>query len=115
CSHVARDAVYSRDPPAPRPPITTWTDAVGHGAVIAIDPKTGQAKWKFQMYDVTDGGILTTAGDVLFTGNREGYFHALDARTGTVLWKAALGGAIMSAAVTYSIACKQYVLINSMH
>jgi alcohol dehydrogenase (cytochrome c) len=96
-----------------RYPINDWTDAVGHGAVIAIDPKTGQPKWKFQMYDVTDGGILTTAGDVLFTGNREGYFHALDARTGAVLWKAALGGAIMSAPVTYAIDGKQYVIVNS--
>ena len=45
------------------------------------------------MFDVTDGGILTTASDLLFTGGREGYFHALDARTGTLLWKASLGGA----------------------
>jgi alcohol dehydrogenase (cytochrome c) len=98
---------------AARPSINTWTNLVGNGAVIAIDPKTGQAKWKFQMYDVTDAGILTTAGDVLFTGGREGYFHALDARTGTVLWKAALGGAIMSAPVTYSVDGKQYVIVNS--
>ena len=63
-------------------PINTWTDAVGHGAVIAIDPQTGQQKWKFEQYDVTDSGILTTATDLLFTGGREGYFHALDARTG---------------------------------
>ena len=34
------------------------------------------------MTDVTDSGILTTAVDVLFTGGREGYFQALDARTG---------------------------------
>ena len=53
--------------------------------------------------DVIDAGILTTAGDVLFTGGREGYFHVLDARTGAVLWKTYLGGAIMSAPVTYSI------------
>ena len=93
--------------------INDWTDVVGHGAVMAIDPRTSQTKWKFQMYDVTDGGILTTAGDVLFTGGREGYFHALDARTGTELWKAQLGGAIMSAPVTYSIDGKQYVIVNS--
>ena len=98
---------------AARPSINTWTNLVGNGAVIAIDPKTGQPKWKFQMYDVTDAGILTTAGDVLFTGGREGYFHALDARTGNVLWKAALGGAIMSAPVTYSVDGKQYVIVNS--
>ena len=98
---------------AARPSINTWTNVVGNGAVIAIDPKTGQPKWKFQMYDVTDAGILTTAGDVLFTGGREGYFHALDARTGAALWKTYLGGAIMSAPVTYSVDGKQYVIVNS--
>ena len=107
------DAPVMPGPQAPRSPINTWTNLVGNGAVIAIDPKTGQAKWKFQMYDVTDAGILTTAGDVLFTGGREGYFYALDARTGTVLWKTYLGGAIMSAPVTYSIDGKQYVIVNA--
>ena len=107
------DAPVMPGPAAARSAINTWTNVVGNGAVIAIDPKTGQPKWKFQMYDVTDAGILTTAGDVLFTGGREGYFHALDARTGTELWKANLGGAIMSAPVTYSVDGKQYVIVNS--
>ncbi len=107
------DAPVMPGPQAARSPINTWTNLVGNGAVIAIDPKTGQSKWKFQMYDVTDSGILTTAGDVLFTGGREGYFYALDARTGTVLWKTYLGGAIMSAPVTYSVDGKQYVVVNS--
>jgi alcohol dehydrogenase (cytochrome c) len=107
------DAPVMPGPQAARSPINTWTNLVGNGAVIAIDPKTGQAKWKFQMYDVTDAGILTTAGDVLFTGGREGYFYALDARTGTVLWKTYLGGAILSAPVTYSIDGKQYVIVNA--
>jgi glucose dehydrogenase len=35
---------------------------------------------------------LTTATDLLFTGGREGHFHALDARTGEEIWKASLGG-----------------------
>jgi alcohol dehydrogenase (cytochrome c) len=107
------DAPVMPGPQAARSPINTWTNLVGNGAVIAIDPKTGQAKWKFQMYDVTDAGILTTAGDVLFTGGREGYFYALDARTGTVLWKTYLGGAILSAPVTYSVDGKQYVIVNA--
>ena len=70
-----------------RSPINTWTEAAGHGAVIAIDPATGREKWKFKMTDVTDSGILTTGSDLLFTGGREGYFQALDARTGALLWK----------------------------
>ena len=68
-----------------------WTEAAGHGAVIAIDPATGREKWKFKMTDVTDSGILTTGSDLLFTGGREGYFQALDARTGALLWKTQSG------------------------
>ena len=55
----------------------------GHGAVIALDAVTGEQKWKFGMTDVTSSGILTTASDLLFTGAREGYFQALDPRTGS--------------------------------
>ena len=90
-------------------PINSWTDVVGHGAVIAIDPRTGQHKWKFDQFDVSDSGILTTGGDLLFTGGREGYFYALDARTGEMLWKASLGGQIVNGPITYMVDGKQYV------
>lgn len=92
-----------------RGPVNNWTDAVGRGSVIALDPKTGQRRWTFEQYDVTDSGILTTASDVLFTGGREGYFYALDARSGAVLWKASLGGQIVNGPVSYEVDGKQYV------
>jgi alcohol dehydrogenase (cytochrome c) len=94
-------------------PINTWTDAAGNGAVIAIDPLTGQKRWSFKHFDVTDSGILTTATDLLFTGGREGYFYALDARTGAELWKASLGGQIASGPITYAIDGKQYISVIS--
>ena len=47
----------------------------GHGAVLALDPKTGEKKWEFTMTDVTDAGVLTTASDLLFSGGREGFFY----------------------------------------
>lgn len=94
-------------------PINNWTDAVGHGAVIAIDPRTGEHKWKFNQFDVSDSGILTTGSDLLFTGGREGYFQALDARTGEVLWNASLGGQIANGPMTYTVDGKQYVSIIS--
>src|SRR6187399_1150258 len=94
-------------------PINDWTDVVGHGSVIALDPQTMQRKWTFKQYDVTDGGILTTATDLLFTGGREGYFYALDARSGDVLWKASLGGQIVNGPITYAIDGKQYVAVIS--
>src|SRR5262249_23520474 len=83
-------------------------EAAGHGAVIAIDPATGREKWKFHMTDVTDSGILTTGSDLLFSGGREGYFQALDARTGALLWKTNLGAAINSGPISFRGGNKQY-------
>jgi outer membrane protein assembly factor BamB len=96
-------------PTLSRGPINNWTEAVGTGAVVAVDPKTGERKWTFEMTDVTDSGILTTASDLLFTGGREGYFQAVDAKTGKLLWKANLGGQIVAGPMTYEVDGKQYV------
>jgi alcohol dehydrogenase (cytochrome c) len=92
-----------------RGPINNWTEAVGNGAVLAIDPQTGQPKWRFAMTDVSDSGLLTTGSDLLFTGGREGYFQALDARNGSLLWKANLGGQLVAAPISYQVDGKQYV------
>ena len=92
-----------------RGPINNWTDAAGNGAVMAIDPQTGTTKWKFRMTDVTDTGIITTASDLLFTGGREGYLQAFDARTGAQLWKTNLGAQMINNAITYSVNGRQYV------
>ncbi len=95
--------------------INNWTSAVGSGGVFAIDPRTGERKWKFEMADVTDSGILTTAADLLFTGGREGYFQALDARTGSLLWKSNLGGQIVAGPISYQVDGKQYVAVAAGH
>ena len=94
-----------------RGPINTWTDAAGHGAVLAVDALTGEARWKFEMTDVVSSGILTTASDLLFTGARSGYFQALDARTGDLLWKANLGGQLVNGPMTYEVDGEQYVAV----
>jgi alcohol dehydrogenase (cytochrome c) len=100
-------------PTVRRGPINDWTEAVGTGAVLAIDPKTGERKWAFTMTDVTDAGILTTASDLLFTGGREGYFQVIDARGGDLLWKTNLGAQIVSAPISYMVDGKQYVSVIS--
>ena len=81
----------------------------GYGAVRAMDPKTGLQKWEFKMADVTTSGILTTASDLLFTGGREGYFMALDARDGKLLWRTNAGGEISMGPMTFQVGGKQYV------
>lgn len=92
-----------------RGPINNWTDAGGHGAVLAIDPLTGTVKWRFRMTDVTDSGIISTASDLIFTGGREGYLQAIDARTGMLVWKQNLGAQMINNPITYSVNGKQYV------
>jgi len=93
--------------------INTRKDEEGFGAVRAFDPQTGEKKWEFKMGDVTDSGILTTASDVLFTGGREGYFFALDARNGNLLWKSNVGGQVVSGPMSYSVNGKQYVAVSA--
>jgi alcohol dehydrogenase (cytochrome c) len=83
----------------------------GYGAIIAIEPQTGEKKWQFKMVDYTESGVLTTASDVLFAGGREGNFFALDAHSGEFLWKVGLGGTVASGPMTYSIDGHQYVAV----
>ncbi len=87
----------------------TNREADGYGAVRALDPMTGEKKWEFKMADVTQSGILTTATDLLFTGGRDGFFQALDARTGKLLWRVNAGGEVAMGPMTYAVKGKQYV------
>jgi alcohol dehydrogenase (cytochrome c) len=87
------------------------TEDEGYGAVRAIDPRTGDLKWEYKMTEFTQAGILTTASDLVFTGGNEGYFFALNARTGALLWKFTVGGSVVSGPMTYSVGGRQYVAV----
>jgi outer membrane protein assembly factor BamB len=67
------------------------------------------------MSDVSDSGLLTTATDLLFSGNREGHFFALDARDGKLLWTRYLGGQVANSPITWAVDGKQYVSVASGH
>ena len=104
------------EPPAVgRGHVNTWTSAVGSGSVLAFDPVSGEKVWQWETYDVMNSGVLTTATDLLFVGGREGYFQALDARTGELLWRAVTGGNTLAAPITYEVAGMQYVAIAAGH
>ena len=83
----------------------------GYGFVRAFDMKTGDKKWEFKMGDVTYAGVLSTASDLVFSGGREGYFYALNARTAELLWRTALGGQVNSGPMSYMVDGKQYIAI----
>jgi alcohol dehydrogenase (cytochrome c) len=97
--------------PRGRQPFNYRMEEELYAAVRALDPQTGERKWEFKLSDATYSGILTTASDLLFTGVSEGYFLALDARSGTLLWKAMLGGNIIMGPMSYAVAGKQYVAV----
>jgi alcohol dehydrogenase (cytochrome c) len=84
-----------------------------YSAVRALDPHTGERKWQFKMSEPTYAGVLSTAGDVVFSGGSEGHVFALDARTGALLWTKQLGGQIMMSPMTYAVEGKQYVAVNA--
>jgi glucose dehydrogenase len=67
------------------------------------------------MHDVTTSGVLTTASDLLFVGGREGFFQALDARSGALLWKGDLGGETAAGPMTYEVDGRQYIAIAAGH
>ena len=86
-------------------------DEEAYGVVRAYDPNTLDPVWEFKMTDITWGGVLTTAGDLVFGGGREGYLLALDAGSGELLWRASLGGQINSGPMSYAVNGRQFIAI----
>ena len=83
------------------------------GAIIAMNPNTSDRKWTFRLNAAsTEGGILTTASNMLFAGGRDGQFVALDARDGKLLWETNLGPSVSAGPMTYMVNGKQYVSIQ---
>jgi len=84
-----------------------------YSAIRAIDPNTGDRKWEFRLAAAsTEAGVLTTAGDVLFSGGRDGQFYALNARDGKLLWETNLGPSVSAGPMTYMVNGKQYISIQ---
>lgn len=83
------------------------------GVLRAIDPKTGETVWSHKNYAPLWGGVLATAGNLVFTGNPEGYLLALDAKTGEVLYKFNTGSGIVGSPVTWEMDGEQYISVLS--
>jgi alcohol dehydrogenase (cytochrome c) len=85
-----------------------------YSAIRAIDPHTGEKKWDYRLSaPSTEAGVLTTAGNVLFSGGRDGAFYALDARDGKLLWETNLGPSVSAGPMTFAVDGKQYVSIQA--
>ena len=83
----------------------------GTGALLAWDPLTQQPRWKVHHDFIFNGGILSTAGDLVFQGTADGYFTAYEAGTGRQVWSFNAGLGIIAAPMTYQARGRQYVAI----
>ena len=92
-------------------PLVELPDDPGHGAIRALNPKTGDRVWEYKLHTKPWAGVLSTAGKLVFGGSDEGHFFALDAETGKGLWRANTGGIIRANPISYLSKKKQVVAI----
>ncbi|NEX47941.1 PQQ-dependent methanol/ethanol family dehydrogenase [Pseudotabrizicola algicola] len=83
------------------------------GSLKAIDPMTGEWKWEYKNEAPLWGGVMTTAGGLVFFGTPEGEFLALDDATGETLWSFQTGSGIVGQPVTWEMDGEQYVSVIS--
>jgi alcohol dehydrogenase (cytochrome c) len=86
-------------------------DDEAYGVIRGYDTSTLEPKWEYRMADITWGGVLSTAGNVVFGGGKEGYFVALDAANGHELWRMPVGGQVNSGPMSFAVNGKQYVTV----
>lgn len=81
------------------------------GTLSAVDLDTGKIKWQYDADLPMLGGVLTTAGNLVFSGEMNGDFDAFNAATGEKLWHFNLGSGVNAPPVTYRVNGKQYVAV----
>jgi alcohol dehydrogenase (cytochrome c) len=104
-------SVYYLYDPSDNPAGWGGTDRGGwsESMLQAIDYRTGRIRWSHPWKSGSPTGLLSTAGDVLFTGGSGG-LEALDARTGDPLWHSRIGQ-VTNAPITYQLDGFQYVVV----
>ena len=81
------------------------------GYLKAWDPVTGEARWQAEYPAPLNGGVLATAGNLVFQGTADGYLHAYKADTGERVWSQHIQTGIVAAPVTYTVDGEQYVAV----
>ena len=82
------------------------------GTVQAISAETGATVWKYEQRSATMS-LVGTAGGLLFGGDVNGRFRALDQDTGEVLWEINLGSPVTGFPITYAVDGRQYVAVST--
>ena len=81
------------------------------GNITAVAYDTGKIRWKVKTEQPMIGGVLATAGGLVFTGEGNGQFKAYDSETGSVLWKFQAGAGVNAPPASYTVDGKQYIVV----
>lgn len=92
----------------------TWThrapaEGPAYSHIDAYEAVTGKRVWSMRYQYVLLASMLATAGDLVFTGDPEGNFFALDAKNGNKLWSFQTGAGHRGSAISYSVKGRQYI------
>ena len=83
------------------------------GNVTAVDYNTGKIRWKVKTPQPMIGGIMATAGGLVFAGEGNGQFKAYDSATGNVLWSFQAGAGVNAPPASYTVDGKQYIVVGA--
>ncbi len=83
------------------------------GNLRAVNPKTGKIEWEIPNNAPLWGGVLTTAGNLVFWGTPEGFLKAADATTGKVVWEFQTGSGVVAPPITWDMDGEQYISVVS--
>ncbi|MGO4158936.1 pyrroloquinoline quinone-dependent dehydrogenase [Cupriavidus sp. YAF13] len=81
------------------------------GKLSAVNIDTGKVVWDYKTEQPLIGGVLATAGGLVFNGEGNGLFRAFDAATGKKLWEYQCGAGVNAPAVSYMVGGKQYIAV----
>jgi len=108
--NVGVNPLYASFPEQP-PEVQAQLADMIKGQIIAWDPVARREVWRYQHVMPNNGGMLATAGNLLFQGNATGTFVAYRADSGEPLWSAPAQTGVVAAPVTYAIDGEQYVSV----
>ena len=84
-----------------------------YGNITAVDYNTGKIKWQVETEQPMIGGIMATAGGLVFTGEGNGTFSALDSANGRKLWSFQAGAGVNAPPSSYTVNGKQYIVVGA--
>lgn len=91
---------------------TRLPPGIARGKLLAWDPVAQREVWRVEQPDAANGGVLATAGGLVFQGTTDGYFVAYDDRNGAELWRVAVGSSVIAPPISYAVDGAQYVAVN---